>query len=349
MLIVAGLTLKNVHPRVWDVTSPYYLPQLRAVMVSYSEFHARPAARRRAMDRGLHAYFGVPKGIAVYLDNGAFAFLSKGGEVPRADYEAFVAAASPDWYAIPQDYIPTPRMEDAEQLRCLERTMAVNRAYGHDGYVPVVHAGRHLDEYLRQLLADGRLRRKPVVGLGALVPNLLRAEKAAPYQQVLDTLCRARAQLADRRLHVFGLGGTATLHVAALLGIDSLDSSGWRNRAARGIVQLPGRGDRAVASLGSWRGRQPSDEEWGLLGACPCPACTRFGIEGLRGGGIAGFCNRATHNLWTLLREAEQAEARLADGSYDGWYPSHLNNSVYLPLVRRLRHQLVTPDPPSAV
>ena len=218
MLIVAGLTLKNVHPRVWDPPSPYYLPQLRAVMVSYFEFHAQPARRRRAMDRGLHAYFGLPDGVSVYLDNGAFAFLSKGGEVPRADYEAFVAAAGPDWYAIPQEYIPTPRMEEAEQLRCLEQTMAVNRAYGHDGYVPVVHAGRHLDEYLRQLLADDRLRQKRVVGLGALVPHLLRAEKAAPYQQVLDSLCRARAQLADRRLHVFGLGGTATLHLAALLG-----------------------------------------------------------------------------------------------------------------------------------
>jgi 7-cyano-7-deazaguanine tRNA-ribosyltransferase len=85
------------------------------------------------LDGILHAYFGTPEGIAVYLDNGAFAFLSRGGGVPGADYEAFVAAAGPDWYAVPQDYIPTPRMEDAEQLRCQERTMAVNRAYGHDG------------------------------------------------------------------------------------------------------------------------------------------------------------------------------------------------------------------------
>ena len=83
--------------------------------------------------------------------------------------------------------------------------------------------------------------------------------------------------------------------------------------------------------------------------ACSCPACTRFGTEGLRGDGIAGFCNRATHNLCTLLREADQARARLADGSYDAWYQSHLNNSIYVPLIRQLRRQLTAPDPLPAV
>ena len=35
------------------------------------------------------------------------------------------------------------------------------------------------------------------------------------------------------------------------MGVDSVDSSGWRNRAPRGIMQLPGSGDRMVAELGS--------------------------------------------------------------------------------------------------
>jgi hypothetical protein len=80
-----------------------------------------------------------------------------------------------------------------------------------------------------------------------------------------------------------------TLHLAALLDVDSVDSSGWRNRAARGIVQLPGRGDRVVANLGNWRGREPDADEWGLLTSCPCPACQQFTVEGLKASGIAGF------------------------------------------------------------
>ncbi len=344
MLIVAGLTLKNLHPRVWDPQSPYYLPQLRAVMVSYFEFHAHPHKRRLAMEQGLHAYLGIlpasKSNVAVYLDNGAFAFLSKGGEVPREEYETFVRHACPDWYAIPQDYIPTPAMTESEQRRCLERTMAVNRAYRHDGYVPVIHIGRHLDDYLEQLCADERLCQKPVIGLGGIVPNLLRAPKAVPYAEVLSGVRRARRRLAGRQLHIFGLGGTATLHLAALLGLDSLDSCGWRNRAARGIVQLPGRGDRVIANLGSWRGRPPSNEELKLLARCSCPACRRWGLDGLRATGLTGFSNRATHNLWTLLQEAQAVEAHLAAGTYARWYEHHLDNSIYLPLIAQVVAQL---------
>ena len=346
VLIVAGLTLKNLQPRVWDPDSPYYLPDLRGVMVSYAEFHSMPARRDAARRQGLRRYLDLPDAVQVYLDNGAFAFATRGGAAPREAYETFVRDAQPDWYAIPQDYIPTPGMSEAEQRDCLQRTMEVNRAYRQDGYVPVIHASPLLDEYLAQLQADQALRQKPVVGLGGLVPNLLRSPKAVPYDAILGSVRRARAALHGKRLHVFGIGGTATLHLAALLGIDSLDSSGWRNRAARGIVQLPGRGDRVVANMGSWRGRAPSADEWEILAACGCPACRQSGLDGLRAEKLAGFCHRATHNLWTLLREAEQMARRLADGTYRAWYQTHLDNSIYLPLIQ---NTVATLDPTHAV
>ncbi len=273
--IVAGLSLKNLEPRITDPTSPYYLPKVSAVMVSYAEFAQMPRQRRRAMELGLHRYLGLPPDVAVYLDNGAFYFLTKVGEVPRQEYEEFVRETRPTWYPIPQDYIPTPQMDSAEQLSCLRRTMAVNCAYTQGGYVPVVHIGAHLTDYLTEFMENAELRNKPAVALGGIVPNLLRMSKAISYTMVLEGLGLVRATFADQHLHVFGIGGTATVHLAALFGIDSVDSSGWRNRAARGIVQLPGRGDRIVASLGSWRGREPNEQEWEILAACPCPACAK--------------------------------------------------------------------------
>ena len=51
MRIVAGLSLKNLKPRVWDPDEPYYLPDLVGVMLSYAEFH-RMQARRSAATRG---------------------------------------------------------------------------------------------------------------------------------------------------------------------------------------------------------------------------------------------------------------------------------------------------------
>jgi hypothetical protein len=333
--IVAGLSLKGIKPRVWDPSSPYHLPELKAVMVSYADFIKMPARRRKAMEQGLHTYLGVPKNVSIYLDNGAFYFLRNDGKVDWDEYEAFIKAAQPDWYPIPQDYIPTPKMSDQEQLACLRRTMMVNRAHQGDGYVPVIHISRHLNEYLCQLQAEEQLVTKPGIALGGIVPNLLRAPKAMSYTDILDNLYQARTKLEKQQLHVFGIGGTATLHLAALLGIDSVDSSGWRNRGARGIIQMPGRGERIVAELGNWRGRRPDEKEWEMLAKCQCPACQKHGLDGLRANRLHGFCNRATHNLWVLLEEARLIEQHLAKGDYADWYIGHVENSIYLPLIQQ--------------
>ncbi len=333
MLFVAGLSLKNLKPRVWDPNSLHYIPELQAVMVSYADFHRMPARKRKAMEQGLHAYLSVPETVKVYLDNGAFYFLSRDGEIPKKDYEQFVKEAKPDWWPIPMDFIPTPKMTQEQQEDCFTRTMFVNREYHQDGYVPVIHISRLLDRYFVEIKAHDRLSRKPAIALGGIVPNLLRAPKAMPYTQILDSLQRVRREFARKQIHVFGIGGTATLHLAALLGVDSVDSSGWRNRAARGIVQLPGSGDRVVAELGNWRGRRPSQVEWSRLEECKCPACQQHGVDGLKAKGIQGFCNRATHNLWTLLEEAKLIEKHLVAGTYARWYQGHIENSIYLPLI----------------
>jgi hypothetical protein len=335
VLVVAGLSLKNLQPRVWDAASPYYLPNLRAVMVSYADFYRRPRAREAAMEQGLRLYLGIPRAVEIYLDNGAFYFLKRGGTRPTKEYEAFVARARPDWYPIPGDFIPAPVMDPEERHACFTKTMAVNRAYERDGFVPVIHIGPHLDAYMAAIKSNTRLAAKPGIAFGGIVPNLLRAPEAAPYNTVLDALRRVRQSFPDKQLHVFGIGGTATLHLAALLGMDSVDSSGWRNRAARGIVQLPGSGDRTIAKMGNWRGREPSEKELESLVRCQCPACLAHGPEGLKAKQLAGFCNRATHNLYVLLKEADEIERRLEAGTYGRWYKDHLDNSIYLPLVER--------------
>ncbi len=96
MLIVAGLSLKNLQPRVWDSESPYYIPSLRGVMVSYGDLHTMPAAMDKAKQLGLRAYLGVPEHISVYLDNGAFYFLRSGAKAERRKYTEFVRRAKPD-------------------------------------------------------------------------------------------------------------------------------------------------------------------------------------------------------------------------------------------------------------
>lgn len=336
MLIVAGLSLKNLQPRVWDPTSPYYLPSLQAVMVSYGEFHQMSAQMKKAKEVGLREYLGIPSGIDIYLDNGAFYFLRARNKAERETYQEFVEEAKPDWYPIAFDVIPTPQMSNAKQQQCFCLTMEANRAFEHDGYVPVIHISRLLEEYVSAIFGSPKLAEKSRIALGGIVPNLLRARKAMAYEKVLGSLMHVRSNFRSKSMHVFGIGGTATLHLAALLDIDSADSSGWRNRAARGLVQLPGSGDRMVANLGKWRGRTPSEEEWEKLRRCPCPACSENGVEGLRADRLAGFCNRATHNLWVLLDEARWLEGQLQAKTYEDNYRGRLDNSTYLPLVMQV-------------
>lgn len=334
--IVAGLSLKNLKPRVWDKDSPYYLPALQAVMVSYADFHALKYRRKLAMQQGLHGYLGIPKRIKIYLDNGSYYFIGRDGDAPATEYEDFIRATKPDWYPIPRDFIPTPRMKRREQKSCFDRTMEINRAYDYDGYVPVVHISCFLQEYTSAIKSSEKLRAKPCLALGGIVPNLLKTKRAMALQDVLTHLQYVRSEFEKQRIHVFGIGGTATTHIAALLGMDSIDSSGWRNRAARGIVQLPGSGDRMIASLGKWRGRKPSRKESKALSECTCPACLQYGIKGLRAKGIEGFSNRACHNLWILLEETKWIKQKMAADNYSHSFKDRLDNSTYLPLIEYL-------------
>jgi hypothetical protein len=332
MLIVAGTTLKQLEPRVWDPNSQYYLRKLRAIMVSFAEFQSAKTLREKALKEGIHKALGTPEGVRVYLDNGAFSNIRSGESPDSRAYWKFAKAVKPDWYPIPADFIPLPSMTHAEQYRCFKKTMYYNRAYSFDGCVPVVHAGVKLDQYLKAFAAHDELSQKKMLALGGLVPQLLQTKGTGPKTQVVDSIISVRKQIKGK-IHVFGIGGTATLHLAAILGLDSADSSGWRNRAARGIIQLPGRGDRLLTQLGNWRGRGLDKKEREMLAACECPGCAEAGVKGLKASGAIGFYRRATHNLHVLLNELEEIEKRLQSGTYEQWYSTHVFNSVFLKLI----------------
>jgi len=341
VLVVVGTELDGV-PRFWDKSNEWYLSQAKAMMVSYAHFHRSSSKKKAAMQRGIHAYLGVSPDMSVYLDNGSFAFWRKGIEPPIYDYTEFVTEAKPDWYPIPADYIPHPQLSKDEQRHLFSKTMEVNLAYASQGFVPIMHAGDWLEGYLEAFERNGLSRCKEI-GLGGLVPRLLMSRGSTSRERVIDAIRQVRERF-DGHLHIFGIGGLGTLHLAASLAVDSIDSSGWRNRAARGLILLPGRGERSVIPLSSWRGVEVSQEEIQMLEVCPCPACQRYGLIGLRscnarsnkegrGIGISGFKIRAIHNLWTLLREAEEVESKMQSKEYNMWYRNHVKSTILLRLI----------------
>lgn len=343
MQIVAGLNLSNLHPRVWDPASIDHIPGVQAVMISWADIAQRHNLRTRMQRDGIHRTLGIPEHVAMYLDNGSFALSRNERDHDPDGYLAFVQSVDLAWYPVPRDYIPHPAMEAEHQRASLTATMEQNMLYATAEYgcVPVVHVSTLLREYIQSLFSKDRYWSTSHLAIGGIVPNLLRAPKARPYHDIFSDLALVRRTFPPpaTQLHLFGVGGTATLHIAALLGMDSVDSSGWRNRAARGLIQLPGTGDRMVAELGSWRGRALSCAEEQQLRECQCPSCLADGLAGLRARGLIGFRRRAVHNLWVLLQEAMLVEQHLSAGTYDDWYRQHLDNSTYRPLITYLVEQ----------
>lgn len=340
MLIVAGLNLAHLEPRVWDKTSDHYLEDLQAVMISYAQIHKKPQLRQRMISEGIRSVLNIPEETKVFIDNGAFNFSRKGIDAPVKEYEEFVEKTKPDWKPIPHDFIPSPKMSLAKQNECLTRTMAVNMEFKHDGFVPVIHISKVINKYISEVKNCDDLSKKKSIAIGGIVPNLLRSPKSLSHGTLLKSLKNLRKEFADQQIHIFGIGGISTLHLASTLGIDSVDSSGWRNRAARGIILLPGKSERSIAELGSWIGRKLSLDEAELLKACKCPACKNFGSVGLTAKASEGFRNRATHNLWVLLQENKWIEKMLANGTYRDLYHRRIENSTYRALIETLVNQI---------
>jgi hypothetical protein len=332
--IVAGMTLKNLRPRVWDPAAAEYLPGLKAVMFSFEEFRHRPKLLNEvAIDGYKKVLFREAVSISelprIYLDNGAFACSRRGGRPAMKQYAEFVASTKPEWYPVPADFIPLPSHSKSRQRKLFERTRAVLEANQNNGFCPVVHPGPWLDEYLAVI---DRLGQKTHLAIGGLVPHLLNS-RGADRVKTIKMLRRIRNEFPGR-IHAFGVGGVVTLHLAAALGIDSLDSSGWRQRAARGLVNLRGRGERQAVKLGSWLGRMLTADEWRELGRCRCPACRVHGVQGLRRKGIDGFTARATHNLAVLLDEAELISRHRVAGDFAAWSLRRIGQNALAALVR---------------
>jgi 7-cyano-7-deazaguanine tRNA-ribosyltransferase len=221
--------------------------------------------------------------------------------------------------------------------------MEINKKYAISDYIPVVHAGDWLSEYLKALEAED-IDVSSDLALGGLVPRLLSTKGSSSRKEVIDAIKETRDAYPGTSLHVFGIGGLTTLHLAAVLEVDSIDSVGWRIRAAYGSIFITGKGERSLKKLGSWNGTEVSEEEMEVLKRCSCPACKKYGLDGLMASkednekeddnwGALGAYNRATHNLWTLLREAEEIEKHLKEGNYSEWYKDHVKSPLFRKLI----------------
>jgi 7-cyano-7-deazaguanine tRNA-ribosyltransferase len=123
--------------------------------------------------------------------------------------------------------------------KTLENTqiMISREGNGSTTIVPAIHgySEKEIEWFLNKLFEIGRFS---YVGIGSLVPSVFNTKGAGGITNVIKILDFVREKMPDTKIHVFGVGSTLTMHLMFYAGADSVDSLGWRTKAAYGVISF---------------------------------------------------------------------------------------------------------------
>lgn len=156
------------------------------------------------------------------------------------------------------------------------------------------------------------------------MPSVFNTKGAGGIYNVVKIVSYIRKLLPKKKIHVFGVGSALTMHLMFYVGASSVDSSGWRTKAAFGAIQLPGIGDRYITRRKRHKTyRNISKDEEEILAHCQCPVCKEGGLEKLR----TSFKSRALHNSWVFQKEVETARDLVKKKKYECYVSEILSES----------------------
>lgn len=325
-------------PFVWlghDLKSPFHvwnhIQECQGICLSAAQVLTKPGYNQLFRNRGLREVLEF-KG-PIFLDSGGFRFQRLGqSEFDFTHVLELYRALNPDVGAI-LDFPLDPTQSDEVNNRRWRRTLANTRRMLAGGdparIVPVIHAynAKSARARLGQLLEF--FPKPSMICVGSLVP-LLKASyissRFAPRENegghvhrwgaIADIILTIKSLAPHIPLHVFGAGSLSTISLLLALGVDSVDSTGWRMKAAFGAIQLPGLGDRfplpATDSLRTRRGLSPACKK--LLAECECPSCSGSALASRIRHLSASFNERAVHNAHVLLSEVRGIASAIRRG-----------------------------------
>ncbi len=290
---------------------------LEGLMVNAYEILKKTKANSEVRSQGIHEYmeFDGP----IMMDSGGFQFMKKNElNVDPKEILELYQVSKPD-FGIVLDHPLGPNLDHKEKLdRWLKtlantRIMLANHNMDCTELVPVIH-GHELSKIEWFIDELNKISSFNYLGIGSLVPSVFSTKGAGGISNVVEIVNFVRKKLVDKRIHVFGIGSNLTMHLMFYAGADSVDSSGWRTKAAYGAIQLPGIGDRYITSRTRNKTyRDVSEEEKQILASCGCPICTTEGLKKLR----KSFKSRAMHNAWVYQEEVKKARELIKFGKYE--------------------------------
>ncbi len=317
---------KIQYPMLWfsqevgqDASAPWKFFKVDGVLMNAYDFMQHPSAFRKVKEQKIHDYLGFQG--PVMMDSGGFMFMKKNiMDVSAEEIISFYEETNPN-YGVVLDHPLFPTNTDSEnqkrKLKTLQNTkiMIKKRTTKNPILIPVVHGytDPEIKWYVNRLKKMGKFS---IYGIGSLVPALYNVKGVGGILNVMKVIMEIRKQIPRAKLHVFGTGGTLTMHLMYYAGANSLDSSAWRTKAAFGAIQMPGIGDRWITnSVRKKPYPQLSKEEKEKLEKCRCPMCRNYGLSRLK----KDFTARAVHNAWVHQQEVKKARKLMKENRYDDY------------------------------
>ena len=202
-------------------------------------------------------------------------------------------------------------------LRWLDRCGAAHRTLaagsaepGRQTLWPIVQGGTHDD--LRRASIDGILAAGDWTGIA--IGGLSVGEPKPVMHRVLEGLEPVLPRKLPR--YLMGVGFPADLLEGIARGVDLFDCVAPTRNGRHGTAWVT-TGRVNVRSAAGRTSDAPLDPE------CDCETCANFSRAYLRHlfvvGDMLGLRLVSIHNVRFLIRLAEQARARILDGTFDGW------------------------------
>ncbi|MHA1222503.1 MAG: hypothetical protein ACTSP3_04435 [Candidatus Heimdallarchaeaceae archaeon] len=130
--------------------------------------------------------------------------------------------------------------------------------------IPVIHGYsflqlRNFSKKVKEIYKDNTNCDPKWIGLGSMVPLLKLSHGVGSIPRdsnrtslnsvefLFAAIAYIKKLFPKSFLHVFGVGGTTTMQLVYASGADSLDSVGWRLKAAHGAIQMLGLSDRFLS------------------------------------------------------------------------------------------------------
>jgi tRNA-guanine family transglycosylase len=309
-------------PRLWFTQCvkctprPWNFFKIDGLMLNAYDIISNKLIEKQIRIHGIHEYMKFYGLIA--MDSGGFLFMKKRDMTITPEDLMSLYEEGRANFGVILDYPITPNLplevvkrRLLQTLENTERMLKIKQSINLE-LIPVIHGHdlKVVRHYIDMLEKIGDFN---IYGIGSLVPSVFNTKGVGGIYNVIKIVLFVRTLLPDKILHVFGVGSSITMHLMYYIGVDSIDTTSWRVKAAFGAIQLPGVGDRYITDRERHKSYPAlSREEQKILEECKCPVCKKEGLEGLK----RSFTLRALHNAWVLQQEVEKTRKLIRSNEY---------------------------------